>query len=123
MISLSVQFGTNRRGWHAALCRARTLRYGSLPVGFAAWFRTKAIKTVIKGGVFGSAITFAVLISTGCNHVPGVVADQHPCPSRMSRQVEFVGMATKVERATIAVIIKLNTSVAVFFDWLEFVFH
>jgi hypothetical protein len=41
----------------------------------------------------------------------------------MRWQVQLVGMAAKVERATIAVIIKLNTGVAVFFDWLEFVFH
>jgi len=88
-----------------------------------AWFQTKAIKTIIEGGVFGPCITFAVFISASCNHVPGIVAGQYPCPTGMPWQVELVGMTAKVERATIAVIIKFSPGVAVFFPWSEFVFH
>jgi len=89
----------------------------------AAWFRTKAGKAIIKGGVFCSAITFAVFIPASCNHLPGIVAGQYPSPSGKTWQVELVGMSAKVERAAIAVVIKLTAGVTVFFNWLEFVFH
>jgi hypothetical protein len=99
------------------------MRCGILTVGFVARFRIKAIKTIFKGGVFRSSISLAVFISAGCNDVPGIIADQYPRPSGKTWQVALVAMTAKVEGAAIAVIIKLTTRVAVFFDWSEFVAH
>ena len=94
-----------------------------MSAGLVARLYMKAIKTIIKGGVFRSPITLAIFISSSCNHVPRVVAGQYPCPSGTPWQVELVRMTAKAERAAIAVIIKVISRAAVIFDRSEFVFH
>lgn len=92
-----------------------------LSVGSVTRFCIEALKTILTGSFFRSAVTLDVLISGSCNHFP--VSGKFPCPSVHVLRIVFVVKTPKLEQTAVTDVLKLTSLAAVVVHASNCMFH